>query len=221
MSDPVLSPSGRSSSASQRGQSFVEFALVLPMLIVLFIGIADFGRVFQAGINIEAIARNAAEVVAGDTRMGELKEPGCDATCRSALYNQLHQLAADAACDEAQRLAATTDVDGSCAGLLVVGACIHDLQTMTNLGAAAGDPSCGLVTGGTVPAGCTEIINDPWNSTQPGASDGTEPMLRYVEVRVCYRFTPIYEHIELPIVSVMADEIYLQRTRTFSVWMDY
>ena len=37
-----------------RGQSLVEFALVLPMLLVLLLGIADFGRVFQAGITTEA-----------------------------------------------------------------------------------------------------------------------------------------------------------------------
>jgi Flp pilus assembly protein TadG len=31
------------------GQSLVEFALVIPILLVLFIAIADFGRVFVAG----------------------------------------------------------------------------------------------------------------------------------------------------------------------------
>src|SRR5690606_20209344 len=38
----------------ERGQSLVEFALVLPMLLVLLLGIADFGRVFAAGILLEA-----------------------------------------------------------------------------------------------------------------------------------------------------------------------
>ena len=47
---------------SSRGQSFVEFALVLPLLLVLLLGIADFARVFQAGIVLEASSRNAAEV---------------------------------------------------------------------------------------------------------------------------------------------------------------
>ena len=90
---------------SRRGQSLVEFALVLPMLIVLFLGIADFGRVFAAGITVEAIARNAAEIVAGDTRMARLKDVGCDMTCRSALYTELHQLAA------ATALSCTSDIE--------------------------------------------------------------------------------------------------------------
>jgi Flp pilus assembly protein TadG len=47
--------------SSRRGQSLVEFALVLPMLLVLLLGIADFGRVFNAGITLEAATRDAAE----------------------------------------------------------------------------------------------------------------------------------------------------------------
>ena len=63
MSDPVVtSPTVRPATQSRRGQSLVEFALVLPMLLVLLLGVADFGRVFAAGITIEAAARNAAEV---------------------------------------------------------------------------------------------------------------------------------------------------------------
>ncbi len=37
---------------SPRGQSLVEFALVLPMLIVLLVGIADFGACFRQGITL-------------------------------------------------------------------------------------------------------------------------------------------------------------------------
>ncbi len=51
-------------AVSPRGQSLVEFALVLPLLLILLLGVADFGRVFAAGITLEAAARNASEVVA-------------------------------------------------------------------------------------------------------------------------------------------------------------
>ena len=65
-------------SRSRRGQSVVEFALVLPMLLVLLLGVADFGRVFAAGITVEAAARNAAEVVRRSTyaiRQAPMGEP--------------------------------------------------------------------------------------------------------------------------------------------------
>src|SRR5688500_12773484 len=65
MSDPVVPlPKNGHRTRQHRGQSFVEFALVLPRLIVLFLGIADFGRVFHAGIVIESASRNAAESAA-------------------------------------------------------------------------------------------------------------------------------------------------------------
>jgi hypothetical protein len=198
----------------------VEFALVLPMLIVLFLGIADFGRVFQAGITVEGIARNAAEIVAGDTRLDNLKDlSGCDPACRSQLYQQLHELAATTACDEAKRLDHTTDVGGTCADLLIVGACIHDADT-----APPGDDSCGVITGGTLPTGCSELAPGSWSNAQNGVTDipGATPELRYVEVRVCYRFTPLFDQIGLPIVSYLVpNQIYLERTRYFTVSSDY
>src|SRR4051812_28324770 len=47
--------------ARERGQSLVEFPLVIPILLILFVGIADFGRVFNAGVVLEASTRDAAE----------------------------------------------------------------------------------------------------------------------------------------------------------------
>jgi len=44
----------------QRGQNLVELALVAPLLIALFIGVADLGRAFHAFIVMENAAREAA-----------------------------------------------------------------------------------------------------------------------------------------------------------------
>lgn len=44
-----------------RGQSLVELALVLPVLIVLMVGIIDLGRVFYTKVTLANAARVAAE----------------------------------------------------------------------------------------------------------------------------------------------------------------
>jgi len=45
---------------SQRGQSLLEFALVVPILLMLFAGAADFGRVFYSYVAIENAAKEGA-----------------------------------------------------------------------------------------------------------------------------------------------------------------
>lgn len=60
----VLGPSGTRRSAA--GQSFVEFVLVLPILIVLVVTLGDFGRVYASGIAVEDAAREAADYTAFD-----------------------------------------------------------------------------------------------------------------------------------------------------------
>lgn len=48
------------SRARHRGQSMVEFALILPMLLILVVGGADLGRALFVGIQVAAGARQAA-----------------------------------------------------------------------------------------------------------------------------------------------------------------
>jgi len=48
----------------QRGASAVEFALILPLLIVLVIGIAEFGRAFQVQCTLSAAAREGVRTMA-------------------------------------------------------------------------------------------------------------------------------------------------------------
>ncbi len=208
---------------ARRGQSMVEFALVFPLLLVLFLGVADFGRVFSAGIITEGLTRDAAEIVANDARMAKLKDPSCDDACRAPIYAALHMRAAQVACDEAQRLAPSTDTSGgSCAGRLLVSVCIRDAAT------ADGDPYCGQEdTGGTFPSGgACAVLTTGWDPAQNGiaalAADGTADVpLRQVEVRTCYRFTPLYRALGIPLISYLVPDIYLQRARTFTVSSDY
>jgi Flp pilus assembly protein TadG len=48
----------------QRGAAAVEFALIVPLLIVLVIGIAEFGRAFQVQGTLSAAAREGVRVMA-------------------------------------------------------------------------------------------------------------------------------------------------------------
>jgi Flp pilus assembly protein TadG len=50
--------------SADRGAVAVEFALILPILIVLVFGIIDFGRAFNAQVTLSQAAREGARVAA-------------------------------------------------------------------------------------------------------------------------------------------------------------
>jgi Flp pilus assembly protein TadG len=191
---------------SIRGQSLVEFALIVPILLVMFIAIADFGRIFAAIIALEASTRNAAEAAAnqylaqppGPTAL-QLAAPAGD----SAYYNALHTNAAGVVCAELRGLPGTNydSATQTCPDMPVVMVCVHDSQ----------DPSCGtLASPGnpTAPAGCTSFSPSPDN----GQGSLSHPRPRWVEVRTCYRFDPI---LQIPLFSLGG--FWLQRTNEFTI----
>lgn len=203
MSDlDVTQPSDISASRSRRGQSLVEFALVLPMLLVLLLGLADFGRVFHAGITIEASARDAAEAVAQEyLQIRRSPDPPTPAD-----YDRLHEVAIDTACEEAKALP-NFELSGSNCGMPALAVCIHD------------DPaklpgySCPQQTAGIPTPQCSEILA-PW------PTQWTPGELPSVEVRACYRFTTIIpiQDLSLPFATGLGvPQIYLQKDRSFVV----
>lgn len=195
-------------SASRRGQSLVEFALVLPMLLVLLLGIADFGRAFQASITIEAATRDGAE--AGAIERLRNHPPAAGDPGEIGYYDDLHRVAALAACSEAKVLGNTTLAsDGTCPSMPVMRVCIHDGQ----------DPQCGKPIpgfGSAIPVECTAVADlaDHPNNASPG-----EPASHTVEVRLCYRFTTLFNlHLALPFNwGLSLGDVWLQRTREFAV----
>jgi hypothetical protein len=178
------------------------------MLLVLLLGIADFGRVFAAGITLEAAARNGAEAAALERLHNPPTSPG-----DPVYYQNLHDLAARTVCHEARQLPNTTYDAGppeSCPDMPVMAICIHDDH----------DPLCGAanaLTGhtGVVPPECSAIL-DTTNRTN---ASGGETSSSFVEVRVCYHFTTLFNlHVQFPLnAGLNLGDIWLQRTRTFVV----
>jgi hypothetical protein len=189
----------------------VEFALVLPMLLILLLGIADFGRVFSAGITMEAAARNAAEAAAQE--YVQLVRNKAGGALDTADYQHLHQVALDAVCKEAKVLPNHAMSGGSCT-MPVAAVCVHDGNDMYGCGAEA-DPSastCGAVNDSST-----------WEDDNMGTDpDGAGPLtaLPYVEVRTCYQFTTLFNlsDVQLPLGwSISVGQIFLERDRTFTV----
>ena len=201
---------------SPRGQSLVEFALVLPMLLVLLLGIADFGRVFSAGIVLEAAARNGAEAAAQEYLQLARNAP----TVGAADYARIHDVALKEVCREAERLPEEVDADndGVCE-MPTVSVCIHDIPAHpSDLSPppAGGDPGCGGEAGLAPQPGCSQFVSEGWNPTK----DGGATALAYVEVRVCYRFTTLINMsgLDLPFGwSISVGDVWLQRDRSFTV----
>ena len=191
---------------ARKGQSLVEFALVLPMLLVLLLGIADFGRVFTAGIALEGATRNGAEAAAQEYVQMARNRPSGVLTASD--YTTLHEVAASAVCSETSILPEHAETGGICS-MPAVAVCIHD---------GSGDPAgCGP---GSAPGQCTEL-HSPWlpAAVGPALSDG-RAALAHVEVRACYRFETLVSltALRLPFEwGLSLGDVYLQRTRTFVV----
>ena len=116
------------------------------MLLVLLLGIVDFGRVFNAGITLEAVARDAAEV--GALQRLRDKPDFADPSLHPAYYTALHQLIARTACAESEQLALSPEQVSAvdCPRLTAVRACVHD-----SLDTECGSPIPGF--DGPVPGG--------------------------------------------------------------------
>ena len=180
------------------GQSLVEFGLILPIMLVLFVAFADFGRIFANSVLLEAAARNAAELAANEYLANPPNDLSTTSTAGATYYDPLHLLAARAACQETRELPNTQydTATATCPGMPLVQVCVHD----------GVDPSCaGETFGATIPANCSAMATPPTNS-QGGRLD------RWVEVRLCYRFTSL---VDVPLVSF--GEFWLERTRTFAI----
>lgn len=170
------------------------------MLLVLLLGVADFGRVFAAGITVEAMARNAAEAAAQEylqaRRAVEPSPPG------TAAYTAAQDRAKEVACEEAETLPNRAGSGSACV-MPVIAACVVD-----EWGSDCSAPSA------SVPPQCTEMT--AWPPSLPYSAGD----LPYVQVSACYRFTTLFNisNLNLPLGwSISLGDIWLQRDRAFTV----
>jgi len=76
----AMRPAARTNAqlrARPRGQALVEFALVVPVLMVIFLGMIDLGRAYYAGVVTEQAAREGA-------RLGMNSSPGTGVVATTA-----------------------------------------------------------------------------------------------------------------------------------------
>jgi hypothetical protein len=185
---PLATPSVARRRRRGSGQSVVEFTLVIPILLVLFIAIADFGRVFAAGVAVEAATRDAAEATANEYLANPPNPLDTPASAPASYYDALRAYGQSVVCAELRGLPNT-----DCTNVPAVIVCVHDGQ----------DNGCGAPHGDTSTCG---DFSPAANTSQNGSTQ------RWVEVRTCYHFTPI---LQLPLFAF--GDVWLQRTRNFTI----
>jgi len=178
-----------------------EFALVIPVLLIILLTVADFGRYFAASIQIESMSRTAAEVAAQEyvREVVESTDP--------KRYDLIHTMAWQSVCDEGRDLPNSSPGSGGSECVdLGTRVCVHD-----NL-----DGMCGVVynASGGVPAECTALSGP----TPPNGLDSQGHV--YVEVTVCYRFNSVFQ-MTIPFLDMsltpLSGNFFIERTRHFTV----
>ena len=88
--------------ATSRGQSMVELALVMPVVLVVILGGIDFGRVFLGWVDLHAMARHAADYAAANPTAWSTVDP--DVTAQAEYLRQIQAEASDINCTVATPL---------------------------------------------------------------------------------------------------------------------
>lgn len=102
---------------SERGAAAVEFALVVPILLVLLLGIIEFGRAYNVQISLTHAARETARTMAIDNVWGDAVSRGRTAAPSVALATG-DFVSAPAACIPGRQISVTVT---------------HELETLTGI----------------------------------------------------------------------------------------
>jgi hypothetical protein len=95
MNPQMRTPPRQARRKRQAGQSVTEFAIVVPVLLLLLIAISDFGRIYASAVAVEGAGREAADYGAFDasnwnstnftTTVNEMERRACVAAAGSHL----------------------------------------------------------------------------------------------------------------------------------------
>jgi Flp pilus assembly protein TadG len=91
---------------AQRGQALVEFALAIPLLLVIVFGIFDLGRAVYASSTLNNAAREAARLAIVDQTLADVQARGASAAVSLAVDTS--------AIDVDFRSASASETPGSC-----------------------------------------------------------------------------------------------------------
>lgn len=151
----------------QRGQGLVEFALLLPMLMLLMLGAVDFGRAMYAVVAVNNAAYNGAVWAAQYLKYGTVGTPSCGSSTAYCCPTNNNTTTPSLTSPTSIREAALRDFSG---GFEYPSTCP---TTTSSLGSTC-NPQVSCSTG-----------TDAYFS----GSSGTQH--RYVEVTVSYQFTAV------------------------------
>jgi hypothetical protein len=169
--------------------------------MIFLLGVADFGRIFAAGITEEAAVRDGAE--AGAIQWQQLCKkqtwPCLTGIQNQPDYDAIHTQARDVACREAEKMPGRiVNGAGQCT-MPIIAVCVHDVA------GGGGDANCGSEA--PPPGGPCSHMYQPWSPLKSVVTDRP-----YVEVRMCYRFDPLFNFALGGWGSV-----WMQKTNVFTV----
>jgi Flp pilus assembly protein TadG len=73
----------QSPTSRERGASLVEFAIALPLLVLLLFGIIEFGWTFAQNLEVKHVAREVARLASVGDRDGIINTRACSGTVAS------------------------------------------------------------------------------------------------------------------------------------------
>ncbi len=123
-------PAGPDPRSSEHGQALTELALIVPLLLILLLGIADFARLYTTMLTVESAAREAADYGAFYSRNWE-----GDPTDPTSNFSKTVVDMEERACVAASSLPDYSGSGGTCANP----AFAYELQDMGNANCADKD----------------------------------------------------------------------------------